>query len=96
MRCISPNPRRVGYIDPIHGPLDGPLYIASHIHQHTTVVASETNDTLSRDMSIIIFAYVAPTMRRIGTTSRESMPTSQQHAKATMIATTNVEKFDIK
>ena len=22
-----PNPRRVGYIDPIHGPLDGPLYM---------------------------------------------------------------------
>ena len=25
MACIPPNPRRVGYIDPIHGPLDGPL-----------------------------------------------------------------------
>jgi len=24
----------VGYIDPIHGPLDGPLYMGSHIHQH--------------------------------------------------------------
>ena len=33
MRCIPPNPRRVGYIDPIHGPLDGPLYMGSHIHQ---------------------------------------------------------------
>jgi len=33
MACISPNPRRVGYIDPIHGPLDGPLYMGSHIHQ---------------------------------------------------------------
>ena len=22
------------YIVPIHGPLDGPLYIGSHIHQH--------------------------------------------------------------
>ena len=32
---IPPNPRRVGYIDPIHGPLDGPLYMDSHIHQHT-------------------------------------------------------------
>jgi len=31
--CIPPNPRRVGYIDPIHGPLDGPLYMGSHIHQ---------------------------------------------------------------
>jgi len=28
--CIPPNPRRVGYIDPIHGP----LYMGSHIHQH--------------------------------------------------------------
>ena len=33
MTCIPPNPRRVGYIDPIHGHLDGPLYIGSHIHQ---------------------------------------------------------------
>ena len=34
MICIPPNPRRVGYIDPIHEPLDGPLYMDSHIHQH--------------------------------------------------------------
>ena len=33
MRCISPNPRRVGYIDSIHEPLDGPLYMGSQIHQ---------------------------------------------------------------
>ena len=33
MACIPPNPRRVEYIDPIHGPLDGPLYMGSHIHQ---------------------------------------------------------------
>ena len=33
MDCIPPNPRRVGYIDPIHGPLDGHLYMGSHIHQ---------------------------------------------------------------
>src|SRR6185503_1313005 len=32
--CFPPNPRRVEYIDPIHGPLDGPLYMGSHIHQH--------------------------------------------------------------
>ena len=31
MACISPNPRRVGYIDLIHGA----LYMCSHIHQHT-------------------------------------------------------------
>jgi len=29
MACIPPNPRRVGYIVPIHGPLDGPLYMGS-------------------------------------------------------------------
>ena len=29
MDCIPPNPRRVGYIVPIHGPLDGPLYMGS-------------------------------------------------------------------
>ena len=34
MRCIPPNPRRVGYIVPIHGSLDEPLYMGSHIHQH--------------------------------------------------------------
>jgi len=34
MRCIPPNPRRVGYIVPIHEPLDEPLYMGSHIHQH--------------------------------------------------------------
>ena len=33
MDCIPPNPRMVGYIDPIHEPLDGPLYMGSHIHQ---------------------------------------------------------------
>ena len=30
IRCIPPNPRRVGYIVPIHGP----LYMGSHIHQY--------------------------------------------------------------
>ena len=34
MASIPPNPRRVGYIDPIHRPLDEPLYMGSHIHQH--------------------------------------------------------------
>ena len=29
MACIPPNPRRVGYIVPIHGSLDGPLYMGS-------------------------------------------------------------------
>jgi len=29
MACIPPNPKRVGYIVPIHGPLDGPLYICA-------------------------------------------------------------------
>ena len=29
MTCIPPNPIRVGYINPIHGPLDGPLYMGS-------------------------------------------------------------------
>jgi len=27
MARIPPNPRKVGYIVPIHGPLDGPLYM---------------------------------------------------------------------
>jgi len=29
MACIPPNPRKMGYIVPIHGPLDGPLYMGS-------------------------------------------------------------------
>ena len=29
MASIPPNPRMVGYIVPIHGPLDGPLYMGS-------------------------------------------------------------------
>ena len=33
MACIPSNPTRVGYIVPIHGPLDEPLYMGSHIHQ---------------------------------------------------------------
>ena len=33
MACIPSNPKRVGYIDPIHEPLDGPLYMSSQIHQ---------------------------------------------------------------
>ena len=34
--CVSipPNPIRVGYTVSVHGPLDGPLYMGSHIHQH--------------------------------------------------------------
>ena len=35
MAYITPNPRIVGYIVPIHGPLDEPLYMGSHIHQQT-------------------------------------------------------------
>ena len=36
MACIPPNPRRVEYIDHIHGPLDGPLYMG-HIYTNTLV-----------------------------------------------------------
>jgi len=32
--CIPPNPRRVGNMEPIHGPLDGPLYMG-HKATHT-------------------------------------------------------------
>ena len=35
MACIPPNPRRVGYIHPIHGPLDGPLYMGSKYSNST-------------------------------------------------------------
>ena len=33
MACISPTLEGWVYIDPIHGPLDRPLYMGSHIHQ---------------------------------------------------------------
>jgi len=35
--CIPPNPRRVGYIDPIHVP----LYMGSHIHQQYDIPLSQ-------------------------------------------------------
>ena len=41
--CIPPNPRRVGYIGPIHGPLDGLLYMGSHIHQQPDLNEQEAN-----------------------------------------------------
>ena len=45
MACIPPNPRRVGYIVPIHGPLDGPLYMGS-IYSNT----GDSNFLLSKDI----------------------------------------------
>lgn len=62
----------------------------------TTEVASETKAILVIDMPIIILAYVAPITRSIGTTKNDIIPTSQQHTKAIMIATKNVEKLEIK
>ena len=44
MACIPPNPRKVGYIVPIHGPLDGPLYMGS-IYSNT----DDSNFLLSKD-----------------------------------------------
>ena len=38
MACIPPNPRRVGYIVPIHGP----LYMGSHIHQQFVLLNAST------------------------------------------------------
>jgi len=40
----------VGYIDPIHGPLDGPLYMGSHIHQHI----SEQSKTMGIDIEMCV------------------------------------------
>jgi hypothetical protein len=60
------------------------------------VVVSETKAVLVIDMPIIVFAYVAPTMRSIGTTNRVSIPTSQQHTKATTTETMNMEKLEMK
>ena len=37
MACILPNPRRMGYIDPIHEPLDEPLYMGSIYSQHNAI-----------------------------------------------------------
>ena len=51
MICIPPNPRRVGYIDPIHGPLDGPLYMGSHIHQQIHTEYVSTTEVLNTQQS---------------------------------------------
>ena len=40
MRCIPPNPRWVGIYRPIHGPLDGPLYMGS-IYSNNIIEFSE-------------------------------------------------------
>jgi len=53
MACIPTNPRRVGYIDPIHGPLGGPLYMGSHIHQHIQVHKVTDVQNLLFDMEFI-------------------------------------------
>ena len=42
MACIPPNPRRVGYIVPIHGPLDGPLYMGS-IYSNSQLLSKKLN-----------------------------------------------------
>ena len=44
MTSIPPNPKRVGYIDPIHVPLDVSLYMGSHIHQHLPLIKLYLND----------------------------------------------------
>jgi len=43
MACIPQNPRRVGYIGPIHGPLDGPLYIGSMYSNSTDPISTCTD-----------------------------------------------------
>jgi len=41
----------VGYIDPIHGPLDGPLYMGSHIHQQIHTEYVSTTEVLNTQQS---------------------------------------------
>ena len=50
MTCIPPNPRRVGYIDPIHGPLDGPLYMGS-IYTNNIIGANKGFSYFLRNLS---------------------------------------------
>ena len=47
MACIPPNPRRVGYIVPIHVPLDGPLYMSS-IYTNTPLQSELPSQRCSR------------------------------------------------
>jgi uncharacterized protein Usg len=51
-RCIPPNPRRVGYIVPIHGHLDGPLYMGSHIHQQLVMIITSNYRLHSVNLTI--------------------------------------------
>ena len=52
MACIPPNPRRVGNIVPIHGPLDGPLYMSSHIHQQLVMIITSNYRLHSVNLTI--------------------------------------------
>ena len=61
MACIPPNPRRVGYIDPIHGPLDGPLYMGSHIHQQeepSWIIITEIFLILIYIMALLLYFWI--------------------------------------
>jgi len=49
---ILPNPKRVGYIIPIHEPLDGPLYMGSHIHQQYQISVIYAMQQLSLHITI--------------------------------------------
>ena len=53
MICIPPNPRRVGYIDSIHGPLDGPLYMGS-IYTNTSPYYAQANGQAESNNKILI------------------------------------------
>jgi hypothetical protein len=50
--CIPPNSKRVEYIDPIHEPLDGPLYMRSHIHQQEVMAEAACKMAICRERMV--------------------------------------------
>ena len=59
MACIPSNPRRVGYIVPVHGPLDGPLYMGSIYTNILIIAIAFTNlPTCDVELIFIILSYL--------------------------------------
>ena len=69
MACIPPNPRRVGYIVPIHGPLDGPLYMGS-IYSNTSPLIAASNMVALAVWPTWIAVAITETIRKVPNINR--------------------------
>ena len=56
MACIPPNPKRVGYIVPIHGPLDRSLYMGS-IYSNNYLTSGGSCLTKAQDEKVLEMAH---------------------------------------